>query len=99
MEYGNLHNFGVLQKLVDNRDIEFIRQHKDELECWSYLSTWLYFTVDELREFKDCMDWNYFFLQHGLGKQYKKEQIEEFKLFVSDNVAKIIEKETHEHFR
>lgn len=95
----DLHNFGDLHKLVNNRDVDFIRQHKDELKCWSYFSVWFVFHPDELREFKEYIEWNLFFQTPDMIKQYKKDQLEEFKILVDDEVVEAIEEETHECFR
>lgn len=92
-------NFSDLNKIISNRDVEFVRMYKDELEAWSYFSVWFVFHPDELREFKEYIDWNLFFQTSDIVKQYRKDQLQEFKILVADEVVKYIEAETHEPFR
>lgn len=92
-------DFKKIDKIINNGDVEFIRQYKDELECWSYFSVWFVFHPDELREFKDYIDWNLFFQTPDMIRQYRRDQLKEFKVLVDPSVQKFIEEETHEPFR
>lgn len=79
----NLFDFGQLHKIISNRDVQYIRQVKDEIECWSYLSVWFVFHPDELRQFADYIDWDLFVQTPDMVKQYRRDQLEEFMYLLS----------------
>lgn len=70
-------DFVTFQKVINNRDIHYIRMNKDIMD-WDMISRYFIFTVDELREFKDYILWHIFFEDKKVT-QYSFKQLEEFK--------------------
>lgn len=89
-------DFADLDKVIYRRDVQFIRQNKDELKGWSYFSVWFVFHPDELREFKDYIDWNLFFQTNDIVRQYRKDQLSEFWELVDDEVKETIVEDYHD---
>lgn len=83
-------NFRELDEIIDDRDIDFIRVHKDEIEAWSYFSVWFEFTLEELREFNDYIDWPMLFETPHQIRRHTEKELKEFKHFIPYQVEEYI---------
>ena len=87
--------FGELDKIIKERDIEFIREFKDDLIplCWEYFSASSIFTIDELREFKDYIDWIGLFTTDEIIRYYGVNNLKEFEVMLNGDTREMYEDE------
>lgn len=87
--------FGELEYIIKNKNIEFVRSFKDDLIplSWEYFSTSPIFTIDELREFKDYIDWNGLFTTNEIIRYYGVNNLKEFEVLLESDIRKMYEDE------
>lgn len=87
--------FTKLNKIIEKRDVEFIRLNKEELHemSWDYLSLYFKFTFNELREFKDYIIWGTFFSTFEVRDRYNPNQLKEFFKYLSKDVTMWLKEE------
>lgn len=80
--------FTKLNKIIERRDVEFIRLNKEKLHemSWDYLSLYFKFTFNELREFKDYIIWGTFFSTFEVRDRYNPNQLKEFFKYLSKDM-------------
>ena len=87
--------FGELENIIQNKNIEFIRNYKYELIplSWEYFSTSPIFSIEELREFKDYINWTCFFTTDELIRIYGTKKLKEFEFFLEGDLREMYEDE------
>lgn len=88
-------SFGELEDVIQKKNIEFVRSFKDDLIplCWEYFSASSIFTIDELREFKDYVDWNGLFTTDEIIRYYGVNNLKEFEVLLESDIRKMYEDE------
>lgn len=87
--------FGEIEDVIQKKNIEFVRSFKDDLIplCWEYFSTSSIFTIDELREFKDYIEWTCFFTTDELIRYYGTKKLKEFEFLLEGDLREMYEDE------
>ena len=67
--------YKAVKKIIDTSDITTLRYRKDEInkESWRYISQFIKFTKDELREFQDYVNFDDYFKWNYVTEKVKKE--------------------------
>lgn len=83
--------FEELEDIIKNKNIEFVRSFKDDLIhlCWEYFSISPIFTIDELREFKDYIDWIGLFTKDEIIRYYGVNNLKEFEVLLVGKINNV----------
>ena len=88
-------SFGELENIIQSKNIEFVREFKDELIplAWEYFSASHMFSIEELREFKNYIEWTIFFTTDELIRYYGTKKLKEFEFFLEGDLREMYEDE------